>query len=342
MSDGNGSTRAKVVGFVGALGLLGVLLWVAGFEDVLAALGQASLPVVGAMVAVALCWLLAWGLALRTVLGGLDIQLSVPRSFLVFAGAMFANNVTPFGQAGGEPVTALLISRATDSEYETSLAAIASVDALNFVPSIGFALMGVAYMATEVTFDARLGYAAASVGALAVALPALAYVGWRHRYRVEQAAVRVVTPVIRGISRVIPRRSPPTADALERRIEGFFRTIERVGADRRTLLVALGFSALGWLAQMCSLWLSLYALGHAVSFGAVMLVIPLGSVAGVTPLPGGLGGIEAVLAALLVPTTGLALATVSAAVVLHRAATYLLSTAIGGGVAVASGATGGG
>ncbi|WP_135821470.1 lysylphosphatidylglycerol synthase transmembrane domain-containing protein [Halostella litorea] len=334
----DGGTRAKVAGFVGATAMLAALLWVAGVDDVVAALGQASLPVVGLVVAVALCWLLAWGLALRTVLGGLGIPLSVPRSFLVFSGAMFANNVTPFGQAGGEPVTALLISRATDSEYETSLAAIASVDALNFVPSIGFALMGVAYMATEVTFDARLEYAAASVGALAVALPAVAYVGWRHRYRVERAAVRVVTPVVQLVGRLIPRRSPPTADALERRIDGFFRTIERVGADRRTLLLALAFSALGWFAQMCSLWLSLYALGHPVSFGAVMLAVPLGSVAGVTPLPGGLGGIEAVLAALLVPTTGLPLATVSAAVVVHRAATYLLSTAIGGGVAVASGA----
>jgi len=331
-------TRAKVVGFVGAIAMLAALLWVAGVDDVLAALGRARLPVVAAVVAVALGWLLAWGLALRTVLGGLGIPLSVPRSFFVFAGAMFSNNVTPFGQAGGEPVTALIISRATDSEYETSLAAIASVDALNFVPSIGFALMGVAYMATEVTFNARLEYAAASVGALAVALPAVAYVGWRNRYRVERAAVRVATPVIRSVVRLVPRRSPPSAGALERRIEGFFGTIERVGGDRRTLLLALAFSALGWLAQMCSLWLSLYAVGHAVSFGAVMLAVPLGSVAGVTPLPGGLGGIEAVLAALLVPTTGLALAPVSAAVVIHRAATYLLSTAIGGGVAVASGA----
>ncbi|NHN46798.1 flippase-like domain-containing protein [Halostella sp. JP-L12] len=336
----DGSTRAKVVGFLGALAILAGLFWVAGVEDILAALGRARPDIVALVVVAALGWLLAWGLALRTVLGGLGIPLSVPRSFLVWTGAMFSNNVTPFGQAGGEPFTALLISRATDSEYETSLAAIASVDALNFVPSIGFALLGVAYMATEVTFSARLEYAAASVGALAVALPVVAYLGWEHRYRVERGAVRVVTPFVRWITKLIPRKSPPTAADLERRIEGFFGTIERVGSDRRTLAFALGFSALGWFAQMCALWLSLYALGFTVSFGAVMVAVPLGSVAGVTPLPGGLGGVEAVLAALLVPTTGIGLSTASAAVVIHRASTYWLSTVLGAGAASAFGAMG--
>jgi uncharacterized protein (TIRG00374 family) len=324
-----GSTRAKVAGFLGALVVLAALFWVAGVDDILAALGRARPGIVALVVVAALGWLAAWGLALRTVLGGLGIALSVPRSFFVWTGAMFANNVTPFGQAGGEPVTALLVSRATDSEYETSLAAIASVDALNFVPSIGFALLGVGYMATEVTFNARLEYAAASVGVLALALPVVAYLGWEHRYRVERGAVRVVTPIVRWVTKVIPRKSPPTAADLERRIEGFFGTIERVAADRRRLALALGFSALGWFAQMCALWLSLYALGFSVSFSAVMVAVPLGSVAGVTPLPGGLGGVEAVLAALLVPTTGIDLSTASAAVVVHRASTYWLSTAIG-------------
>jgi len=336
----NGSTRAKVAGFLGALAILAGLFWVAGVDEILAALGRARPAVLVVVLAAALGWLLAWGLALRTVLGGLGIPLSVPRSFLVFAGAMFSNNVTPFGQAGGEPFTALLISKATDSEYETSLAAIASVDALNFVPSIGFALLGVAYMATEITFNERLEYAAGATAALAVALPVAAYLGWQHRYRVERSAVRAVTPLVRWLTKLIPRKSPPTAADIERRIEGFFHTIERVGSDRRTLLLALGFSALGWLGQMCSLWLSLYALGHPVSFGAVMVVIPLGSIAGVTPLPGGLGGVETVLVALLVPTTGLVLSTASAAVVIHRAATYWLSTGIGGVAASVFGATG--
>ena len=64
---------------------------------------------------------------------------------------------------------------------------------------------------------------------------------------------------------------------------------------------------------------------------AAMLAIPLGSVAGVTPLPGGLGGIEAVLIFVLTPVTSVGAGTVAAAVLLHRAATYWLPLLLGGG-----------
>jgi len=127
-----------------------------------------------------------------------------------------------------------------------------------------------------------------------------------------------------------------TAD-VEHRIEGFFGAIERVAGSRKTLLEAVGFSALGWLAMCCSLWLSLFALGHTVEFTAVLLVVPIGAVAGMTPLPGGLGGVDAVLIALLVSTTGVTGGAAGAAVLVHRAATYVFPTVVGGGVAFALG-----
>jgi uncharacterized protein (TIRG00374 family) len=257
---------------------------------------------------------------------------------LVFTAATFANNVTPFGQAGGEPVTALFISRTADTEYETGLAAIASVDALNFVPSILLATVGIGSLSATVAFGPRLRSAAAAVGLLAVVVPTVAYVGWRHRYAVERRVVAVLTPVVRGIGRLLPRREPPEHGAIERRIERFFAAIERVTGDRRALATALAFSTLGWVCIAGSLWLSLFALGYTVPFAAAVVVVPVGAIAGITPLPGGLGGVEAVLVALLVPTTGVSVATATAAVVLHRTATYWLPTLVGGGVAAALGA----
>jgi hypothetical protein len=324
--------RASAVGFAVALVVLAGILTLVGVGDVVDALVRADPTVLVAVAAVALIWLSAWGLSLRTVLGVLGSRIAAPLSVGVFAAATFANNVTPFGQAGGEPVSALLISKAADTEYESSLAAIASVDSLNFVPSIVLASLGIAYFSTEIAFGSRLRVAALAIGLLALAVPVAGYFGWRYRYEVEQVAIRAVTPFVRAIARVVPGRSPPGPSVIRRRVEGFFHAIERVTGDRKQLGLALGFSTLGWLCLAASLWLSLFSLGQAVSFAVVLVVVPVGAIAGITPLPGGLGGVEAVLIALLV-ALGVPGGAAAAAVVIHRTATYWFPTVVGGGVA---------
>jgi uncharacterized protein (TIRG00374 family) len=329
----DGNVRATLVGFAGALFAFAVLLYIIDINEFLNALSMADPSVILVIVAVATCWLSAWGLSLRTVLGVLGAPITAPAAVLVFAGATFANNVTPFGQAGGEPVSALFISNASESEYETGLAAIASVDALNFVPSTALALTGLGYFATTITFSGDLELAAAAVVGFAVVLPVAAYVGWHNRYRLERATVDTLTPLIRKIGEWVPRRSPPGRDVLKRRIEGFFESIERVATNPRGLLLALSFSALGWVGLATSLWLSLFALGYTVPPAVVLVAIPAGAMAGITPLPGGLGGVELVLGALVTATTSIDPAVAGAAVLIHRSATYALPTIVGGATA---------
>ena len=325
-----GDARSITVGFVAGVVVLLALYSVVGLEDVLGALARSDPLLVAAVCVVAVGWLFAWGMALRTVLAVIAVEVSVRRAFMLFAGATFANNVTPFGQAGGEPFSALLVSRSTDTEYENGLAAVASVDALNFVPSISFALVGVAYYATTFTVGDRVELAALSIGALALAVPVAAYLGWRNRDRVATLAVRAILPLGRVFGRVTPKVTPPDEAQVRHRIGGFFAALERVGGDHHQLALALAFSALGWLLLSVSLWLSLLALGHAVPFAAALFIVPLGSVAGVTPLPGGLGGVEAALVVLIVPITGVGPETAAAAALIHRGATYWLPVLIGG------------
>jgi uncharacterized protein (TIRG00374 family) len=330
--------RATVAGFVGAVLVLAVLAALVGVRELVATLSMARPWLIGAVLIAASFWLLAWALALRTILGTLGGRLSVIQSVGVYAGVLFSNNVTPFGQAGGEPVSALLISEVAETEYETALASIASADALNFVPSTALSLVGIAYFSVVATAGSEaLRWASVAAIGLAVVLPAVGFLGWRNRRRLEAAIGRTVTPVARAVGRWMPRTAPPTRAGVERRVGGFFESIETVGTDRSTLLFALGLSALGWLAQATALWLSLYALGVTAPVAAVLVAVPVGAIASVTPLPGGLGGIEAVLVGLLVPLAGISGATAAAAVVLHRGAIYWLPTLLGGGVASAVG-----
>ena len=332
--------KTTVVAFAGALLVLAAIVWLVGVEDVVAALAMADPLVLLATVGVAGLWLVAWGLTLYSVLAAVGTPVGVGKAVVLYAAAVFANNVTPFGQAGGEPVTALLITSATDGEYETGLAAIASVDTLNFVPSVALSVVGFAWvLASAVELTRNLVVAAVGVVVLVLALPVGAYVGWRYRYEVEAVVVRAITPLIRGVARVVPRATPPTPALIERRIEGFFTAIDRVAADRETLLTALAFSALGWLGLCTALWLSVFALGYVVPFPAVLVVVPLGSIAGMTPLPGGLGGVEVAFASLLYATTAVPFAAATAAVLVYRGATYWIPIVAGGGAAALLGAS---
>jgi hypothetical protein len=335
----DGDRVTTIVGFLAAFVVLSVVVWIIGIDDVLGALAQADTTVLLVILGVAVVWLSAWGLALWTVLGAIGSPISPPKAVFVFSAAVFSNNVTPFGQAGGEPVSALLISTAADSEYETGLAAIASVDTLHFVPSVGFSIIGFVYvLAGAAQLTRNVIFAGVGVAVLITVILVAATVGWRYRDRVEAWLVRVVHPLLGLLGRVVPGRSPPERADIEARIEGFFGAVGRVATDRRTIVTAMGFSAIGWLSLSVSLWLSLFALGYTVPFTATLFVVPVGSIAGVTPLPGGLGGLEAAFIALLVPTAGVSLSVATAAVLIHRGATYWLPTIFGGGAAAVLGA----
>ena len=328
--------RATVVGFAAAAAVFAVLFTLVGVDDLVATLRAAETGAVALVVVATLAWLLAWAVSLYTVLGMLGVDLSYPSSFLLFSGATFANNVTPFGQAGGEPITAFLISRVTDAEYERGLAAIASVDTLNFVPSITIALLGAGYFATEVALGANRSVlvAVGGVVGLAVVVPSLVYLGWRRRYGLEARLVDGLTPVIRVLARRFPRVPVPTPEGIEDRIDGFFRAIERVAANPRQLAVALAASTVGWLCQTLALRVAFEAIGVSVPLSVVFVVVPIGAIAGVTPLPGGAGGIETVLVLLLLaaPLPQVTEPVAVAAVVIFRGAVYWIPVLVGGTV----------
>ena len=324
--------RHSVVGFVAAIGIIAVLFYLLGIDDVARAFALARPWALASVAGVALLWLLGWALALRTVLGMLGVDVPVYGAYVIQTAVQFTNNVTPFGQAGGEPISALFISRSVDVEYETGLAAIASVDAINFLPSIAFATIGLAYYGLVFTLGPRLRQAAVVVLLLVVALALVAYGTWRYRHRLEEMTVAALTPVLRAVGRMLPFRDAPSREVVRSHVDGFYRDLGRLAGQPGQLAVALLFSAIGWFCQVASLWLSLYALGHVVPLPALLVVIPLGAVASIAPLPGGLGGIETVLVVLLVPMTPATVtpAVAGAAVLVHRVATYWLPVGIGG------------
>jgi uncharacterized membrane protein YbhN (UPF0104 family) len=90
---------------------------------------------------------------------------------------------------------------------------------------------------------------------------------------------------------------------------------------------------------MVGLWLAFRAVGVPIPLSITLFVVPIGAIAGVTPLPGGAGGIESVLVVLLVaaPLPGVTKSVALAAVVVFRGAVYWVPVVLGGVVTAAVG-----
>ncbi|WP_226006674.1 lysylphosphatidylglycerol synthase transmembrane domain-containing protein [Natrinema salinisoli] len=323
------SRRAFLIGAFGAIAVLAVLFFIVGARPILDSLLSAEPSLVAVTFALALCWLAAWSLMLRTVLGTLGVEIPLVKSFFVYAGAVFANNVTPFGQAGGEPIAALLISKVSDSRYETGLVGIASVDLLNVIPSISLVFVGVGYYATTAAIGERLetavGSAVVLIGAIVLAMALV----WRYRDTIIDRLPAIIAPRIGrlGFDRF---DSETLEDDLTDRMGRFFENIERIATSRWRLGAIIGLSLCGWLFQTAALLAAFAALGYSVPVYVLLFAIPLANIAGAAPLPGGLGGIEAAFVTLLVPTTGIEASAVTAAVLIFRGAVYWMPILVGG------------
>jgi uncharacterized protein (TIRG00374 family) len=327
-----GRLRTTLAGFLLAAAVLAGLAWVVGLGDVVATLRGADRRGIAVVAALIAGWVACWGLGMRAALGSYDAGVSRATGVLLSAGAGFANNITPFGNAGGEPLTTLLVTDRTAVSYERGLAAMAAVDAVNIVSAVVFAAGGLAWLAVGGRLDGQLAGAA---GVMLVAAVLVAVAGrtiWRRRRRVTGRLTGATAGVFAWLSTVVPRLSTPGRAALARRVEGFVDDLERIAADRRTLVAVGGYSLAGWLCQLLAFWAAFGAIGEPIPVTAALVAVPLGSVALALPLPGGAGGIESALVGVLVGTP---LASISppvavAGVVLFRGVAYWLPTTLGG------------
>ncbi|MCO8244536.1 flippase-like domain-containing protein [Haladaptatus sp. AB643] len=327
------NVRSVVLGLLASLVVIVVIVSLVGASSVVAAFKAARPSAIFAIVVAVACWQVAWSSALHVVLSLLEYPQSRPRTMLIYLSIVFANSITPFAQAGAEPLAALFVSRATDAEYETGLSAVVSVDTINFLPSIGFAMLGFAYFTVRATLNPRLKLALVLFLVVALVVAVVAVFAWRSRETLAASLVSGLSRLGAFLSRKTPLNVDVPEQELERRVTLFLSNLEQIARTPHRLAVGLFFSAVGWFFLAVCLWLSLYSLGYAIPVEAPLFIVPLAMTASVTPLPGGFGGIDAAYILLLVSLTNVPLPVITAALLVFRAGTYLLPV-IAGGAAV--------
>jgi uncharacterized protein (TIRG00374 family) len=270
----------------------------------------------------ALC-LVAWGKAWHVVLGVAGIEESFRRLVGTYFAATFANYVTPLGQAGGEPFIAYVLSRDTEASYEESLASVVTADLLNLFPFFSFAAVGMGWLLWDASLPAAARPLAMGLLALAVGGPAVTVAGWRFRERLSSGFLRVVAPVVRRLPRA-------TLAGVRERLADLGSAFDRIASEPRALVRALAFSYLGWVFFALPLYFAGQTIDLPIGLLLVLFIVPASTVAGIVPSPGGLGGVEAALVALLVALTAFTAAEAYAVALVYRVASYWFAIAAGG------------
>ncbi|WP_322768018.1 YbhN family protein [Frankia sp. Cr1] len=132
---------------------------------------------------------------------------------------------------------------------------------------------------------------AAAVGTLLIAA---VFVGVALLTRGSERSIRIV----RAAAGRLPGVSPGSAEELIRTLADRLRVL---GKDKPLIIKATVWAAANWLLDAASLWVFLYAYGHATALDGLLIAYGLANVLAAIPItPGGLGIIEGVLVPTLV------------------------------------------
>jgi len=121
---------------------------------------------------------------------------------------------------------------------------------------------------------------------------------------------------------------------LRDRLRRLNTAFERIAADPRALAHALVYSYVGWVFFTLPLVAAAEAVGLTVAPLLVLFVVPASTLAGLVPSPGGLGGVEVALSALLVALVGMAGHNAVAVTLLYRVESYWFALVVGGAAAL--------
>lgn len=324
--------RATVWKILAGFAVAGIVLYFVasqfGLSEVVDTLAGADLRwlAVGCL-STTLC-LVLWGKAWHVVLGVAGIEVPFRKLVGTYFAATFANYVTPLGQAGGEPFIAYVLSRDTEASYEESLASVVTADLLNLLPFFSFSAIGLSVLLAQSSLPGAAQSLAWGLLAMALGVPILVGLAWRYRERVRGGVLRVVRPVTRITSRI-------SVDGVARRIDELYESFGRIAQDRRSLVVAVAFAYAGWVFFA----LPLYFAGKTLAIPGidpllVLFVVPASTLAGLTPSPGGTGGVELALVALLVALTPVSNAVALSIALVYRVMSYWFALVVGGLAAV--------
>lgn len=306
-----------------------VIAAVVGVQRFLDALGNASPEALLLVVSISTCGMLARTLSFHVMANRLSLGLGVRQSVPLYITVVFANKITPFGQAGGQPLAATFVRRVSDQSYSRCLAALSAVDVLDFLVSVIVFTLGLLYFLllpgdTPDIVNSLVGvFAVFVVGTLLGGA-----VLWRFQNSVGRFGGQILSKILSALS-FVPLLPSPTVEDIEDGFATFFESLSSMADDPAEFALGLAFMLASSLVNSLALFVALSAVQSPLPYGFILIARPVAGLAAVLPLPGGVGGTESVSIAILSTLSTLTVPAVTAGVIITSGIGYWLPVLLG-------------
>ncbi|RQG95783.1 lysylphosphatidylglycerol synthase transmembrane domain-containing protein [Natrarchaeobius chitinivorans] len=314
-----------------AVALLGVLVVVTGLEEVYRTAAKTNLTVYAAGFALMTGCLVIRGRIWFRLLDAVGYDGAFPPILGVYLFARFAKYVAPYGQFAAPPGIAYVIEHRTGIDYEDGLAAVLASIVVNYLPYFTFGSVGFLFLLAGWTVtETILTYLAAFFAATGSLLIGVALV-WYRRDAVKAITAAALSPIHRAVTILRPAsaRLFDPEHVLDR-FDDFYGAVDLISTDRTSIVIVLAYSHAAWFLFALPLYVTALSIGADVSLTVVIVAVALSKIGFLVPTPGGLGGVEAVVAvvlSILAPVSGATAITVA---ILYRVVAYWFPVVIGG------------
>lgn len=282
--------KKKGYAFILTTAILVLLVYLSDLESAANSFRQAERSLLFAAFLAANLPLLIYAKVWEETLNISNIQISYHNSVKLVLANTFVNNLTPFGNIGGEAAATYYISELTGKNKSEVFSSILSASIINFAPLI----------ALTVTAAILLDY----IGTLQLVSGLFALV------------------MIYAISRTDMLRLKNLGKTVQKPVLQVLENMRQVKNHKRTVTLLLILTHLATFSSIFSVHLIGLSLGYNLPVYLLTVAVPLARLGNYAPTPGGSGAYEAALIGTLtfffqIPVQGAVLTTV-----LYRSITY--------------------
>ncbi|MBO6122521.1 MAG: UPF0104 family protein [Methanobrevibacter sp.] len=305
--------------------ILIVMLYFVGIDNIMDALKKANLALVALAIIVQIATYFLYTIRWNLINSEAGIKVSLKSLLPITMVGLAANNITPSGRGGGEPVRAYILSKEHDYGLKDTFATVVADRALDTFPFI--VLAAITIVATVFYFEIPTWLVAvlilATIAIIAI-LAILIYMCINPGFgeKIERFIMKLV-------NRFYKKASDDLQKSIHENIQGFQDTMKMLISNRKLLAITIPMSFLIWVFEILRVYIVFLAFGATLNFIVIAEVFIIASLVGMIPLlPGGLGAVDGVMIGFY-SKAGVSLSLAAPVTLIERLISFWMATIIG-------------
>lgn len=303
LSQKTGTFKSKArLGILFSTAVLVTVIYLADLQNILETLKEANLSLILLALFTSNITIFIYAYTWKEVFSITGIKINYINSLRIVLTNVFVNNVTPFGNIGGEAAVTYIISKNSDYKTGKIFSSIFTASLINFAPLGSLLVLGLIF---AVRFDIIL---------LLIMILSSALIFRKYFFNKNTLPDLFYSKI---------------PEKIKSFLEDFLEASKTLLDYKPRLLVLLGATHFAIIFDVISIVVIAEAFGGDLISPLILLIIPVARVANYFPTPGGSGSYEAMMIGLLIFYMNLSPSVAVSTVVTYRVLTYYVGLIFG-------------